>query len=129
MSRFPRLAVLLAAAALVIAAAPAAAPASSGDDPTASASRKCSVGDFRDAQSYGTTYVRWIRARNVTCRRAKRLIRAFHACRPGAAGRCRRVDGYRCSENRFNVSRYQYDSNVTCRRGGKVVKHGYTQNT
>ena len=54
MSRFPRLAVLLAAAALMTALAPAGAPASTGDSPTATASRSCSVGDSR---SYGTTYV------------------------------------------------------------------------
>ena len=123
MSRFPRLAVLLAASALLMTAAPAGSTASSGD-PTATAAKTCGVGDYR---GYGTTYVRWITARNVTCRRARRLVRAFHACRPGPRGRCSRVDGYSCSENR-NYSRYQYDSTATCRRGGKVVKHGYTQN-
>jgi hypothetical protein len=126
MSRFPRLAVLVAAAALLTTAAPAASPAAGSDGPTASVSRTCSVGDY---MGYGTTYVRWIRASNVTCRRARRLVRAFHKCRPGAKGRCGRVDGYGCSENRFNKSRFQYDSTATCRRGGKVVKHGYTQNT
>ena len=125
MSRFSRFAVLLAAAALLIAAAPAAsASASGGDGPAASVSRTCSVGDY---MGYGTTYVRWIRARNVSCRRARRLVRAFHRCRKGPRGRCRRVDGYRCSENR-NYSRFQYDSTATCRRGGKRVRHGYTQN-
>ena len=124
MSRFPRLAVLLAAAALVTAAAPASAPAAS-DDPTATASRSCAVRDFR---GYGTTYVHWIRARNVGCRRARRLVRAFDECRPGAKGRCRRVDGYRCREDRFNFSRFQYDSRVRCTRGSKVVRHMYTQN-
>jgi hypothetical protein len=126
MSRFPRLAVLLAAAALLIAAAPAASPASNADGPTASAAKTCSVGDY---MGYGTTYVRWIRASNVGCKRARRVVRAFHACRPGKKGRCGRVSGFNCSENRFNKSRYQYDSNVTCRDGGKRVKHGYTQNT
>lgn len=126
MSRFSRLAVLLGAAAILITAAPAAAPAATGDGPTATAARKCSAGDFR---SYGTTYVYSpITARNVSCRRARRLVRAFHRCRPGAKGRCARVDGFRCSENRFNKSRYQYDSIATCRRGGKLVKHKYTQN-
>lgn len=121
MSRSRRLAAPLAALALL-----AAAPAASGDGPTASASRTCSVGDY---MSYGTTYLHWIRASNVRCRRARRLVRAFHRCRQGAKGRCGRVDGYNCSENRFNKSRFQYDSVATCRRGGKVVKHKYTQNT
>ena len=122
MSRFPRLAVLLAAAALTLVAAPAGAPAAS-DGPTATVSRTCSVGDSR---SYGTTYVLKITARNVGCRRARRLVRAFHKCRPGARGRCRRVDGYRCRENR-DYGRGSFYSNVRCKRGGKVVKHRYNQ--
>ena len=123
MSRFPRLVVLLAAAALMLVAAPAGAPAASDDGPTATASRSCSVGDSR---SYGTTYVLKITTRNVGCRRARRLVRAFHKCRPGARGRCPRVDGYRCSENR-DFGAGSFYSNVTCKRGGKVVKHRYNQ--
>ena len=123
MSRFRRLAVLLTAVALLTVAAPAASQAAG---PTANAARTCGVGDY---MSYGTTYVHWIRGTNVTCRRARRLVRAFHRCRPGAKGRCGSVDGFRCSENRFNKSPYQFDSIATCRRGGKVVKHKYTQNT
>ena len=122
MSRFPRLAVLLAAAALLAAVAPAGAPAST-DDPTATASRACSVGNSRD---YGTTYVLWIRARNVGCRRARRLVREFHACRPGATGRCPRVSGYRCTEDR-DYGRGSFYSTVRCKRGGKVVRHRYNQ--
>ena len=121
MSRFARLALLLAALALL-----SFTPTSSADAPTATTAKTCNVGDYR---GYGTTYVRWIRARNVSCRRARRLVRAFHKCRKGARGRCHRVDGFRCRENRnFSPDGYQFDSTATCRRGGKVVKHGYTQN-
>ncbi|HLM10574.1 MAG TPA: hypothetical protein VK307_12725 [Thermoleophilaceae bacterium] len=111
------LAVLLAALAV-----PSGAGAASG--PTAEASRTCGVGD---SQSYGTTYVLGIRARNVSCRRARRLVREFHDCRPGKTGRCPRVSGYRCREDRFRKIPTQYSSRVTCRRGGKVVKHTYQQ--
>jgi hypothetical protein len=123
MSRFPRLAVLLTVTALVLLVGPVGAPAASDDGPTATTSRACSVGDSR---SYGTTYVLSIRARNVSCRRARRLVREFHKCRPGKTGRCPRVSGYRCSENR-DFGRGSYYSNVTCKRGGKVVKHRYNQ--
>ena len=121
MSTFPRLAPLLAVGAMV------AFPAGSAtaEAPTATASKTCKVGDSR---SYGTTYVLSIRARNVSCRKARRVVRAFHACRPGKAGRCRhRVLRFRCRESRFNSTSTQYDSRVTCRRGGKRVKHTYTQ--
>ena len=126
MHRSRRIAITLAPLALLTAIAPAPVPASTGDEPTATAARKCSANGY---SGYGTDYVYSpITARNVTCRRARRLVRAFHACRPGKTGRCPRVDGYSCSENRFNKSRFQYDSIATCRRGGKLVKHKYTQN-
>jgi hypothetical protein len=122
MSRFPRLAVLFAAAALLIAAAPTSAPAT-GDGPTATASKMCSVGDSR---SYGTTYVLWIRARHMSCRKAKKKVRAFHACRQGARGRCPNLGRYNCHENR-DFGRGSFYSTVKCKRGGRVVKHRYNQ--
>jgi hypothetical protein len=91
--------------------------------PAASA-KSCRIGDER---SYGTTYVLSITASNTSCRAARRVIRAFHACRPGKSGRCSGVRGYSCSENRFNKGPGSYDSRVTCRKGGKTVKHTYTQ--
>ena len=122
MSRFPRLVVLLAAAALLVAAAPASAPATN-DGPTATASKMCSVGDSR---SYGTTYVLWIRARSMSCRKAKKKVRAFHACRDGARGRCPNLGRYNCSENR-EFGRGSFYSTVKCKRGNNVVKHRYNQ--
>jgi len=127
MSRSLRCAVLLAAAALMTAAAPAAAPATSDSGPMATASKRCSSGD---GEGFGTTYVRDIRTRRVGCRKARRVVRAFHECRKGPRGRCkRRVLRFKCSEDRFNVASFQYDSNVVCKRGRKRVKHAYTQNT
>lgn len=123
MSRLTRLAAVLSVGVLMSAAGPAAAPASTADGPTATAAKRCSVGTGR---GYGTTYVRWIRTRNVGCKRAKRLVRAFHSCRQGPRGKCGRVSGFRCRENR-SYGRGSFDSNVRCKRGGKVVKHGYTQ--
>ena len=109
---------------LVLLAAALALPSAANADPSARAARSCAVGDVR---GYGTTYVLGIRASGVSCRRARRLVREFHACRPGKSGRCPRVSGYRCSEYRFNKSSQSYDSRVTCRRGDRTVKHTYTQ--
>ena len=80
-----------------------------------------------DSRSYGTTYVLKISVSGTSCRNGRKLIRAYHACRPGKSGKCPSVKGYSCSEHRYNKSRTSYDSNVTCRNGGKVVKHTYTQ--
>jgi hypothetical protein len=116
-----RLAVPALITAVLVAPAPAAAA------PTAEAAKRCDIGTGR---GYGTTYVTSIRVSGTSCRRGKRVIRAFHACRPGRAGRCgRRVLGYRCREGDRDKSPLQYDARVTCRNGGRVVKHSYTQNT
>jgi hypothetical protein len=118
----------IAAAAAVIAATTALASTAAAAGPVATASKSCRVGDYG---SYGTTYVYPpIRVSNTSCRTGRRVVRAFHACRPGKAGYChRRVLGYSCSERRFDKIRTQYSSRVTCRNGSRVVKHTYQQNT
>ena len=113
-----RLGLLLAGAAiatLVAFSAPAAA------------AKSCDVGNTR---GYGTTYVTKIAVSGVSCAKGKRLVRAYHACRPGKAGKCARVSGYRCSERRYNkLPGTSYDSDVTCKTGPKRVSHTYTQFT
>jgi len=122
MSRFSRLTVLAVVAGLLVAAAPASAPAA-GDSPTATAAKSCSVGD---SQSYGTTYVLWIRARHVSCRKARERVRAFHACRQGKRGHCPNLGAWNCHENRDGGVGSFY-STVRCRHNNKVVKHRYNQ--
>ena len=122
MSRFSRLAVLAVVAGLLVAAAPASAPAA-GDGPTATAAKSCSVGD---SQSYGTTYVLWIRARHVGCNKARERVRAFHACRQGKKGHCPDLGAWNCHENR-DGGVGSYYSTVRCRHNSKVVKHRYNQ--
>ena len=114
MSRLIGSIAVLAVATALLALAPAAS------------AKSCRVGDER---SYGTTYVLSISVSNTSCRAARKVIRAFHACRHGKSGRCTGVLGYRCSESRFNTGRTSYDSRVTCRKGARTVKHTYTQFT
>ena len=101
-----------------------AAPSGAAAAPTAEASRTCDVGR---STGYGTTYVLSITTRYVRCARAKDLVRAFHSCRQGPRGYCRHFSGWTCSEYRFNKSSLSFDSRVRCQRGGKVVRHRYTQ--
>ena len=126
MSRFPHLAVLLAAAALLVAAAPTSAPAA-GDGPTATAAKSC---DVKGERSYPTNYVLWIRARHVSCRKARERVRAFHRCRKagskGARGHCPNLGRWNCTENRTYGTGSFY-SVAKCKRGRKVVKHQYNQ--
>ena len=115
-----------ALAALTTLAVLAMLPSAASASVIAEASKACRVGNSR---GYGTTYVLSIRVANVSCRTGRSVIRAFHACRPGRAGRCARTSGYSCSERRFNRSPQSYDSRATCTRGSRVVKHTYTQFT
>ena len=75
-----RLSVLLAslvAAGSVLAASPAAA------------ATRCDV--RKDGRKLGTTYVTKLTATNVTCTKAKSVVKAFHRCRRangGAKGVC-----------------------------------------
>jgi hypothetical protein len=115
---------LTVALVLLAVAGAVAVPGAGAAPPVATASKTCSVGDTR---GYGTTYVTVLRVSNTSCRAGKRLVRAYHACRPGKSGKCASVSGYSCSEHRYNKSKTSYDSNVTCRKGDKTVKHTYTQ--
>ena len=127
MSRFSRLVVLLAAVSLLVAAAPAAAPATD-DGPTATASKSCPTRTGNNFDKYGPDYVLWIRARRVTCRKARERVKAFHDCRPGKTGRCPNLGAWNCSENRGPSTSYTYYSTVKCKHNRKVVKHRYQQN-
>jgi hypothetical protein len=118
--------------ALVIAlmALPGAASARDGGGPTAQAARGCHL-SAREQRHLGTTYVLRVSVSHVSCRSGKRLVRAYHSCRHrhgGADGHCRSVSGYRCSERRFNKSRFSFDARASCSRGGRKVSQTYTQN-
>jgi hypothetical protein len=78
----------------------------------------------------GATYVTSLSASGVGCARAETVVKAYHRCRHrhGAAGRCPRVLGYKCSEKREAIAT-QYDSHATCTHGSRRVVQVYTQNT
>lgn len=83
------------------------------------------------ASTFGPTYVRDLSAKGTSCKKAKGVVKAFHACRykQGKSGHCAsKVKGYSCKESRTS-SPVQFDSTVTCSKGSKRVKHKYTQNT
>ena len=128
MPRLPSAAAAVLASVLLSLAA-LAAPAAAGADATGQAARTCSVSGKE--RRLGATYVTSVRAYGLSCRSALSLVRDFHRCRRsrgGADGRCPRVNGYRCAEDRTS-SPTQYDSRATCRRSGRRVVQRYTQNT
>jgi hypothetical protein len=121
MSRVVRTSAVVAALAL------ASAGGASAGGPQAHAAGKCNISG--QERSFGTTYVTSISVRHTSCRKGKAVVRAFHKCRKGPRGKCHhRVLRFKCSERRSGIS-VQFNSRVTCKRGAKVVKHTYTQNT
>jgi hypothetical protein len=120
------------AAATVAVAGLAAAP-SPARTARAAALHRCHVGQ-KESEHFGPTYVTSIKVRHVHCATAKRVVRAFHACRMargGIKGRCPHstsVLGFHCREHRLAI-KTQYSSKVTCARGSRRVVHTYTQFT
>ena len=118
------------AVAVLLVAVPASAPATSSG-PQAGASRACHL-TRHEQDNLGTTYVLSVRVSGVNCADAKRVVRAYHACRHragGRDGRCRsRVFGYSCSERRLSQSKVQYDARARCKKTGREVFQQYTQN-
>jgi hypothetical protein len=81
----------------------------------------------------GASYVTSLKVSGVSCRKGRKVTKAFHKCRTENGkpqGKCNHhVLGYSCSEHRFDaVPHVQYNSRATCTRGSKVVKNTYTQN-
>ena len=112
------LAALLAALAFAV-----AAPAAS--------TTTCDV--RKDGRKLGTTYVTSLKVQQVSCAKAKRVVKAFNACRRangGLKGRCvTRVLGYRCTEKRGNIIPTQYSAKATCKSATRSVRFAYTQYT
>jgi hypothetical protein len=131
MARGKRLIVSLTVAALALAALTAAGSASASDVTASASARGCGVDNHGGA--YGKDmYVLDLTVRHTTCRKAKRVIRAYTDCRHqhgGLNGRCpNRVLHYRCSEGERTVAPHiQYTVEVGCRRGERRIRFTYTQ--
>ena len=86
----------------------------------------------KDGRKLGTTYVTKLTATNVTCTKAKSVVKAFHRCRRahgGVKGRCTtRVQGFHCTETRESIPT-QFDARATCRDGSRAIRFSYEQFT
>jgi hypothetical protein len=97
----------------------------------AASSTACDI--RKDGRKLGTTYVTSLKVSHVSCVTAKRLVKAFQACRRangGVSGHCnKRVSGYRCTERRGDSIPTQYSAKVNCTRFPRHVRFSYTQYT
>ncbi|HEY8639602.1 MAG TPA: hypothetical protein VIL53_03750 [Solirubrobacterales bacterium] len=121
------------ATALAVVALPAIAAGSAGARSVATASSTHCDLTVHEQRHLGASYVTSLKVSHVSCRKGKKVIKAFHECRTAGGkpqGKCQsNVLGYSCTEHRFDaVPQVQYNSRVTCTSGNKVVKSTYTQN-
>jgi hypothetical protein len=133
MSSPKRISAGLAIAALLATALIGSGGAAAGAGPVATASSTSCDLTTHEQRHLGASYVTSLKVSHVSCRKGKKVIKAFHECRTANGkpqGKCdSTVLGYDCTEHRFDaVPQVQYNSRVTCTSGDKVVKSTYTQN-
>lgn len=79
-------------------------------------------------------YFTELRATNVSCKRAQKLVRSYYKCRmrKGIRASChnRTVNGLKCRESRPASLQIdtQINARVTCSKGRRKVRHSYQQN-
>jgi hypothetical protein len=112
-------------AALAIAAIPAGAdPAAKGG----AAKSACALSGAEQNGSLGADYVYSLKARNLGCDKAKRLVEKFHECRHdngGADGTCSGVKGYSCNQKDLDSSPQLLQAKATCKKGSKKFKQTF----
>lgn len=88
----------------------------------------------------GPSYLYKVRVKNgPDCAGGKNLVKLFNSCRRAApstgdkgfcvnsAGNIKKVSGYRCTEDRYDIISTAFSSRVTCRKGDRRVYHRYKQ--
>jgi hypothetical protein len=124
--------VALAAALAAVALAAVAAGSAGASSVATASSTNCNL-TVHEQRHLGASYVTSLKVSHVSCKKGKKVTKAFHECRTAggqAQGKCNsKVLGYSCAEHRFDaVPHVQYNSRVTCTNGNKIVKSTYTQN-
>ena len=87
-----------------------------------------------EQRSFGPTYVQQLETKGVSCRKGKKVVRAYHQCRyaapkPGLKGRCtNKVKKFKCDEGkRTKLPGANYWAKVSCKQGSAKVSHIYQQ--
>ena len=105
-------------AAGVAAIALAAAPAT-GDGGAAEKRGVC----FEETRNdLGADYVYSLKARNLSCDRATKLVEEWHKCRHqngGANGKCNNFSGFSCNQRKLDSSQTLYQGKGKCVKGSQ----------
>ncbi len=127
-ARRNRLAVLVALIAAVVALA-ATLPV---DDVQAVSYKSCVLSAAEAQPPAGTpTYNLIVKRSGVTCATAKKVVRAFHACRSSASVRCERklLGHWRCTGRKESSTPIIFYGSFSCTYGKRGVRSSYQQNT
>src|SRR6187397_1668179 len=103
----------------------AAIPA--GANSTGSKSSSCSL-SANDQRHLGASYVYTLKVENLSCDKAKNLVKAYHECRHangGADGTCNSFSGYSCNEKILEEAPTQFSAKATCKKGSKKFKQTF----
>jgi hypothetical protein len=110
---------------------------SGGASPIAHASSFSPCNISGQQTKLGASYVTALKVQGVGCKKAKKVIRAYHRCRHqsgGPAGTCKAtLFGFKCKDGkRTGVPNVQYNATAKCHKvanSAKRIKSRYTQNT
>jgi hypothetical protein len=122
---------LLAVLALI--AASAALTMTIGAQHAHAASYKpCSLSEReQDPPGSTPTYNLSLKQQHTSCATAKKVMKAFHACRPSAGYRCTKkvLAKWTCSGRKDSSTALIFYGSFTCKWGKRRVQSSYQQNT
>ncbi len=113
-----RIGAALAGALAIFAVAAAPAGASSA----ATSKSACSLTEAELGDALGSSYTYSLKARNLSCEKAKKLLIKVNDCRHehgGRDGSCPGVKGYSCKQKEGDSSPTIYQAKVKCTKGSK----------
>lgn len=125
-------AIVAAAASIgLVAAAPGAALGGPGAAKAGVSAKRevCFAGGAR--RDLGASYVYEVKARNMGCDRAKKLVKKFHQCRHahgGWDGRCGQVEGFTCEQKKLDSSPSVLQAKAKCVKGGRKFANTFQEN-
>jgi hypothetical protein len=109
----------------------AAIPAGAAPKAAIAKSSSCSL-SANEQRHLGASYVYTLKVENLSCDKAKNLVKAYHECRHangGADGTCNSFSGYSCNEKVLDEAPTQFSAKATCKKGSKKFKQTFGENT
>ena len=98
----------------------------------AAAYRTCALTENEQQPPGGIpTYTFTLKQQRTTCATARKVVTAFHRCRPKAAVQCARrlLAHWTCSGRKSSGTPVLFYATLTCRSGLRRVTSSYQQNT